>query len=212
MKAINLWALAGSSLPLLRFFRRMGVFGIFVFSVLDSSFLVLPFGNDLLLIGLTSSDRGGWAWIAYVIAAAIGSVLGVLLVDIPMRATGEKGLQRFVSPHRIGQIKEKIESKGGMTVLLTTVLPPPFPFTPVIMTASALQYPRTKLLGLVFGGRLIRYTIEAILALYFGRKLIRYINSDIFAYFVYGIMAIAIVASIISILKWRSESATERVA
>lgn len=212
MKAINLWALAGSSLPLLRFFRRMGVFGIFVFSVLDSSFLVLPFGNDLLLIGLTSSDRGGWGWIAYVIAAAIGSVLGVLLVDIPMRATGEKGLQRFVSPHRVAQIKEKIESKGGMTVLFTTVLPPPFPFTPVIMTASALQYPRTKLLGLVFGGRLIRYTIEAILALYFGRKLIRYINSDIFAYFVYGIMAIAIVASIISILKWRSESATERVA
>jgi len=212
VKVINLLALAGSSLTLLRFFRRLGVFGIFVFSVLDSSFLVLPFGNDLLLIGLTSSDRGSWTWIAYVIAAATGSVLGALLVDVPMRATGEKGLQRFVSRHRVDQIKEKIESKGGLTVMLATVLPPPFPFTPVIMTASALQYPRTKLLGVIFGGRLIRYTVEAILALYFGRKLIRYINSDVFSYFVYGLMAVAIVASVISILKWRSETAAERVA
>lgn len=202
MCLLNLLFLAGSSLSLLRFFRRLGVFGIFLFSVLDSSFLVLPFGNDLLLIGLTSSDRNGLTWIAYTIAAATGSVLGALLVDLPMRTTGEKGLQRFVSNRRIEKLKRKIEDKGGVTVLLATLLPPPFPFTPVVMTASALQYPRARLLGIVFGGRLVRYTIEAILALYFGRKLIRYINSDVFAYFVYGLIAFAVVASLVSIPKW----------
>ena len=36
---------------------------------------------------------------------------------------------------------------------------------------------------------------KAVLALYFGRKLIAYINSDVLAYFVYGLIAIAIVAS-----------------
>lgn len=204
MKLLNILYIAGSSLRLLRFFRRMGVFGIFLFSVLDSSFLVLPFGNDLLLIGLTSADRNGFGWIAYVLAAAVGSVLGALLVDLPMRKGGEKGLEHFVSPQKVELLKQKIEDKAGLTVLLATILPPPFPFTPVIMTASALQYPRRQLLGIVFGGRIVRYTIEAVLALYFGRKLIRYINSEVFAYFVYGLMGIAVVASVLSILKWRT--------
>ena len=183
----------------------MGVFGIFLFSVLDSSFLVLPFGNDLLLIGLTSADRSGIGWIGYVVAASAGSVLGVLLVDVLMRKTGEKGLQRFVSSKTADQLKAKMEKRAGITVFITSVLPPPFPFTPVMMTASALQYPRVKLLGSVLAGRLVRYTVEALLALYFGRKLIRYINSDKFAYFVYVLMGLALVASIISILKWFSQ-------
>ena len=200
-----------SSLWLLRFFRRLGLFGIFILSSLDSSFLVFPFGNDVLLIALTSSERSSVAWIAYVLAAAVGSILGVLTVDWPTRAAGEKGLERFVSQSRVEQLKEKIENKAGITVFVASVLPPPFPFTPVIMTASALQYPRPKLLGIVFGGRLLRYTTEAILALYLGRRLIRYINSDVFSYFVYGLLAVALVASALSVLKLLSKRKREAV-
>jgi membrane protein YqaA with SNARE-associated domain len=202
MRALSLFSVGVSSISLLRFFRRMGAFGLFLFSVLDSSFLVLPFGNDLLLIGLTSSDRSGSTWILYVLAAAGGSVIGALLVDVVMRAAGEKGLQRFVNEKRIEQLKNRIDTQAGLTVFLATILPPPFPFTPVVMTAAALQYPRLKLLWIVFGGRLIRYTVEAILALYFGRKLIRYINSEVFAYVVYILIGLAVVLSLISALKW----------
>jgi len=200
----KLLTLVGSSVAVFRFFRRLGAVGLFIFSVLDSSFLVLPFGNDLLLIGLTSADRSGLSWIAYVVAAAAGSVVGVLLVDVIMRKTGEKGLQRFVKPKTIEELKQKMQDKAGVTLFITTLLPPPFPFTPVIMTASALQYPRAKLLGTVFLARLIRYTIEAILALYFGRKLIRYMNSDVFGYFVYAMIGVAVVASAFSVLRWLS--------
>ena len=196
---------------MLHFFRRLGVVGIFLFSVLDSSFLVFPFGNDVLLIALTSSERSGVSWIGYVIAASVGSILGVLTVDLPTRVAGEKGLERFVSRERVAQLKEKLETKAGMTVFLASVFPPPFPFTPVIMTAAALQYPRRNLLAIVFGGRLLRYTVEAILALYFGRKLIRYINSEVFSYFVYGLVAVAVVGSVLSVLRWlsRREAAEE---
>jgi len=76
------------------------------------------------------------------------------------------------------------------------------------MTASALQYPRPKIVGIVFGGRLLRYTVEAILALYLGRRLIRYINSEIFSYVVYGLIAVAIIASVLSILKLISKRRT----
>ncbi len=171
-------------------------------SALDSSFLVLPFGNDLLLIALISSNRHDPVWIAYVLVSAVGSVLGVFFVDMLMRKAGEKGLQRFVSKERVDRLQRRMENKAGITVFLATVMPPPFPFTPVIMTASALQYPRSRLFGAVFLGRLVRFTIEGILALYFGRKVIAYVNSEIFAYFVYGLMAVALIASAVSVLKW----------
>src|SRR5215203_2065120 len=186
----------------MRFFRRMGFLGLFLLSALDSSFLVLPFGNDLLLIALISSDRDSWIWIAYVLVSAVGSVLGVLVIDLLMRKTGEKGLERFISQRRIEQLKSKMEKKAGLTVFLATLMPPPFPFTPAVMTASALQCPRKTLLGTVFLGRLVRFGIEAVLALYFGRQLIAYINSDMLAYIVYGLMGIAIVLSSFSIIRW----------
>lgn len=171
-------------------------------SVLDSSFLVLPFGNDLLLIAFISSDRSGLTWIAYVLVSAIGSVIGVFIIDLLMRKAGEKGLARFVSQRRIDKLKDRIENKAGITVFLATLIPPPFPFTPAVMTASALQCPRKTLLGAVFVGRLVRFSVEGVLALYFGRKLIAYINSDVLAYFVYALIAIAIVASSWSLIRW----------
>ena len=187
---------------MLRFFLRLGIFGLFLLSALDSSFFVLPFGNDVLLIALVSSDRSSLKWIGYVVVSAIGSIVGVFVIDLIMRKAGEKGLEHFVSAKKIEKFKAKMENKAGITVFVATLVPPPFPFTPVVMTASALQTPKAKLLGAVFAGRLVRCTVEALLALYFGRKLIAYINSDVVTYFVYGMIAVAAVLSTLSIITW----------
>ena len=187
---------------MLRFFVRLGFFGLFLLSALDSSFLVLPLGNDLLLIALVSRDRSSLIWIAYVFVSALGSLAGVLVIDLIMRKAGEKGLERFLSEKKIEKFKAKIENKAGISVFLATVLPPPFPFTPVIMTASALQAPLPKLLGAVFAGRLLRFSVEAILALYFGRRLITYLHSDVVTYAVYGLIAVAAVLSTLSLITW----------
>src|SRR5688572_27785014 len=181
---------------------RLGIPGLFLMSALDSSFLVLPFGNDLLLIALVSSNRESLIWIAYVLISAAGSLVGVFVVDLLMRKAGEKGLERFVKPKRLERLKQKLENKLGITVFVATIVPPPFPFTPVIMTASALQCSRRKLFGAVFVGRLLRYTAEAILALYFGRQVIAYFNSDVVSYFVYGLIGLAVVLSTLSLLRW----------
>ena len=186
----------------LRMFMRMGLLGLFLMSALDSSFLVLPFGNDLLLIALVSANRESLWWIAYVIVSATGSVVGVFFVDLIMRKAGETGLERFVSRKRIDKLKAKLENKGGITVFVATLIPPPFPFTPVVMTASALQSPRGQLLIAVFLGRLLRFGVEAVLALYFGRQLIAFMNSDVVSYIVYGLIGIGIVLSTLSLLRW----------
>jgi len=181
---------------------RMGLLGLFLMSALDSSFLVLPFGNDLLLIALVSSNRDSLIWILYVIVSALGSVVGVFFVDLIMRKAGESGLERFVSKKRIDKLKAKLENKAGITVFVATLIPPPFPFTPAVMTASALQSPRGQLLIAVFLGRLLRFGIEAVLALYFGRQVLAFMNSDVVTYIVYGLIGIGVILSTLSLLRW----------
>ena len=210
LEHLRLLLLASATTTVMRFFRRMGFFGLFLMSALDSSFLVLPFGNDLLLIALISSDRNSLSWIGYVIVSAFGSVLGVFVIDLIMRKTGEKGLERFISQKKIEKLKSKMENKAGVTVFVATLIPPPFPFTPVVMTASALQCPKPKLFGAVFVGRLLRFGIVAVLALYFGRQVIAFVNSDVVTYIVYALMAIAIIGSTLSLLRWFKKNKTDK--
>jgi membrane protein YqaA with SNARE-associated domain len=183
------------------FFRRLGAIGLFLLAALDSSFLVLPFGNDFLLIALVSSSRGS-VWIFYVLVSALGSLLGVFIVDSIMRKAGEKGLERFVKPKRVKQLKKKLDKGVGWVIFTSTLLPPPFPFTPVIMSASALQSSRIKMYVSVFAGRLVRLTIEALLALYFGKHVLASLDSPILDYVVYALILMAVVGSVLSILKW----------
>ena len=184
------------------FFRRMGVLGLFLLGVCDSSFLFLPFSNDLLLIALVIRGRNSWQWVIYAFAAALGSVVGVTLVDMVMRKAGKEGLEKFVGPRRLERVQGKIESSGVWTVFLATLLPPPFPFTAAIAAASALQIARRKMLSVVFAGRLVRYTLVSLLALYFGRRLLRYIRSDYVDYFVYSLIVLAVIGTVLTVRKW----------
>jgi len=184
------------------FFRRIGALGLFLLGVFDSSFLFLPFGNDLLLIALVSSGRDPWRWVIYTLAAALGSVVGVALVDLVMRKAGEEGLEKFVGPKSLDRLKGKIERRGVWAVFFAALLPPPFPFTAAIAAASALQVERRGMLTAVFVGRMVRFTAESLLALYFGRRLLRYLRSDYVEYLVYGLIAIAVVGALLSVRKW----------
>ena len=185
------------------FFRRMGALGLFLLGICDSSFLFLPFGNDLLLIAMVSRRMNSWHWMIYTLSAALGSVVGVRLVDLVMRKAGKEGLEKFVGAKRLESLQEKIESHSVWTVFLATLLPPPFPFTAAIAAASALQMTRREMLTAVLAGRLVRYTVESLLALYFGRRLIRYLRSDYVEYFVYGMVAMAVIGTFLTVRKWR---------
>lgn len=187
---------------LFTFFRRMGALGLFILGVCDSSFLFLPFGNDFLLIALVTRSQASWQWMVYTLAATLGSLVGVLLVDVVMRKAGEAKLEKFVGPKQLEKLKQKLEKRGLGAVFLATLLPPPFPFTVLIVAASALQLSRRKMLIAVFAGRLLRFTTESLLALYFGRRLLRYLRSDYVEYFVYGLLVVAIIGSFFTLRKW----------
>lgn len=189
---------------IISFFRGLGLFGPFLLETLDSSFLYMPLANELLLLALITRDETGWMWMVYALMAAFGSVTGVLLVDLLMRRAGEKGLQKFVKPKWVEWLKSKLEHHAGWVVLVASAMPPPFPFRVVVLTASALQSPRKKLLTAVFAGRLIRFVAEALIIVYFGRRLLAYLNSDVLDYAMYALLTIAVVGSVLTSYKWMS--------
>jgi membrane protein YqaA with SNARE-associated domain len=186
---------------LIRFFVRLGVFGPLLLETLDSSFFYVPLGNELLLFALIHGEDSRWRWAAYAISGAVGSVLGVLLLDWAVRRIGQEGVERFVQPRRFEKIKRRMEAHTGWVVFLASVLPPPFPFRVTMMTASALQCSRPRILGAVFAGRVIRFAAEALLILYFGRAFLRVMESDAFEYVVYALSLVAVAGSAALIYK-----------
>jgi membrane protein YqaA with SNARE-associated domain len=179
---------------------HLGALGLVLMGILDSSFLFLPTGNDLLLIALTARHHENV--VSYVLAASLGSMLGVLLVDVASRKGGEGGLKRIISPKRLEYVEKKIKRRGGIMLLLGALAPPPFPFTTVVAAASAFQYPRLPLLGLILGGRLVRFAIEGWVAIRFGRPIIKIIESTEFRWGIGVFAAICVIGSIFSVGKW----------
>jgi membrane protein YqaA with SNARE-associated domain len=184
--------------------RRLGPLGLFLVGIADSSFIFLPFGNDLLLIALVASNRTGFDWVLYVLVAAAGSVVGALLLDVVMRKVGEEGLEYFVKKRTVDKLRKRVEEHAGRAVFIATMMPPPFPFTAVVMMASALQARRRSILLAVFLGRVVRFTIEALLAIRYGKAILGYLESDVLQYVMYAVIVIALVGTTLSMRKWLS--------
>ena len=186
---------------LINFFVRLGVFGPLLLEALDSSFFYVPVGTELLLFALIHGEGARWMWIVYALSAAAGSVVGVLMFDAAVRRLGEEGVKRLVKPRRFEKWKRRMEAHTGWVVFVASALPPPFPFRVTMMTASALQCPRPRLLLSVFAGRALRFSAEALLILYFGRAFLRVMESDAFEYVIYFLTLVAVAGSALLIYR-----------
>jgi membrane protein YqaA with SNARE-associated domain len=181
-------------------FLHLGALGLVILGVLDSSFLFVPVGNDLLLIALIAGHHGEFLF--YVLAASLGSVAGVLLLDLVCRKGGEEGLKKMMTPKRLVYLKKKMQQHSGIALIIACLAPPPFPFTAIVAAASALQYPRLRLLGVVFGARAVRFSLVGLAAIWLNREILRIANSSEFAWFMEGFTALCVIGSIASIIRW----------
>ncbi len=184
----------------IRFLFHLGYFGPFVMGILDSSFLFLPFGNDLLVVGLTASHHSGYVW--YVLSAAAGSTTGVFLVNWAAGKLGEAGIKRFAGEKKYEYLERKTEKRGAIALALACLAPPPFPFTVVIAVTSALGYPRSKMLAVAATARAARFLILGYLAIQYGTLILRIAKTPQFQWAVVVFAALCAIGSIFSIVKW----------
>lgn len=182
------------------FFAHLGGVGILVLGALDSSFLVVPFGNDLLIIAMSAKKHILMPY--YATAATLGSLIGCYTIDLVSRRGGEKSLEKHLSRRRYDYVTQRIKRNAAWALALAALMPPPFPFTPFVAAASALQYPRKKLFAVIGITRFIRFSIEGTLAIFIGKKILILAGSKIVEGGIVVLVVVSVLGSIISVYHW----------
>jgi len=169
----------------------------------DSSPLIVPMGNDLLVLALSARYHDRMLY--YAVMATLGSLIGCFATVWVSRKGGAQ-LKKVASRKRLIDIQQHMQQHAGWTLVAASVLPPPFPFTAIVAAAAAFKYPRKKLFSLVGAGRFVRFVIEGALAIHYGRWIIRQARSPILEDVMIALIAISIAATMISIYQWSKKS------
>ena len=174
--------------------------GVVVLAFLDSTlFFSLPFGIDAAVIILAARLRELW-WVVPLLAT-LGSLAGAALTFWMGVKVGEQGLERYVPPKRLKQIRGRIHSSGTIALAVLDLVPPPFPFTPFVLAAGALNVNATLFFVALGVTRLIRFGLEAALALVYGRRIIAWLDSDWFHDIVLIFIVLAVALTTMSIVR-----------
>jgi membrane protein YqaA with SNARE-associated domain len=181
---------------------KFGGVGLLVIGILDSSYLFLPWGNDLLVIAMTARHRDLAHTLYYATMSAIGSTLGCLVIDATLRPLGAAGLEKHVPKRRLNSVRGKIEANAGRALAIASLAPPPFPFTVFIMAAAALQYPRRRMVVIVAATRMVRFIVLGLLAMRFGRRILRWADNSVVQGFLIALVVVCVVGSIVSVIGW----------
>src|SRR6266446_2125555 len=137
--------------------------GVVVLGALDSTlFFSLPFGIDTAVIILSARMRS-MAWGVPLLATA-GSLGGAALTFWMGVKIGEKGLDQYVPPRRLNAIRKRIRTNGAVALAVLDLIPPPFPFTPFVLAAGALEVNAKMFFGTLVACRALRFGGEALLA------------------------------------------------
>lgn len=149
------------------FLVAFGPLGLFAVAILDSSFVPLPSSADALMILLTTA-RPRWM-VLYAFVATAGSALGCLLLYYASRRAGRRALAKF-SEAKQKRVKELIDRYDVLSVLVASVLPPPFPFKLFVITAGVFRFSLTRFLVAIVVGRGFRFLLEGYFAIRYGAQ------------------------------------------
>lgn len=144
-----------------------GGFGLFAVALLDSTFVPLPSSADALMI-LLSTTNPSWM-VFYAFMATSGSALGCWILYLVSRRAGSRALQRF-SEAKQRRVKHWIERYDAMSVLVATLLPPPFPFKLFVVTAGVFRFSLLRFMLAIIAGRAFRFLLEGYLAVRYGAE------------------------------------------
>jgi membrane protein YqaA with SNARE-associated domain len=165
-----------------------GAFGVFAVALLDSTFVPMPGGADAVTL-LLSNARPAW-WPIYAAAATLGSVAGCVILYYISRRAGRSALSR-VSERKQTRVKELIERYDILSVLVASLLPPPFPFKVFVISAGVFRFSLLRFALAIAAGRALRFALEGYLAARYGEQ-----AKEIFAHY-YPYVALAVAALVV---------------
>jgi membrane protein YqaA with SNARE-associated domain len=191
MRAVTQWVLSAFTNPV----------GIVLLAALDSTlFFWLPFGIDAATI--VFAMRGVAPWWAVAALATAGAVAGSALTFWMGAKVGDAGLERLVPERRLESARRRIKHTTRSAALAAlSLIPPPFPFTPMVLVAGALEVKRLTFFATLAACRFVRFAIEAYLARRFGPKTLDWLESPLVQNLVLGFIVVGLILTTITIVR-----------
>jgi len=186
-----------------KWIRHLGGLGLILLGLADNTpFVSAPAGSeDVFLIVLSAHQYEWWAY--YALMATVGEVAGGYATYRLAEKGGQETLEKKVGRARAEKLYQRFEKHGDITVFAGSILPPPFPFTSVLMAAGAMQYPHKRFLSALTAGRALRFFSVAYLSKVYGRQMIGFFSRH-YQTMQYALVALAVAAGIGAVVyfKW----------
>ena len=146
--------------------------------------------------------------IPYALIAAVGSTVGCVILYYISRRTGRRALSKF-SPAKQKRVKDLIDRYDVLSVLVASLMPPPFPFKLFVISAGVFRFNIIRLMIAIFAGRVFRFLLEGYLAIRYGAQA-REVLARYYPWIALG-LAIAITAFFVTrnLLKRKSDAGDE---
>ncbi len=172
---------------------RFGGILVLVVALVDSSFLTLPEGNDLLIVVLSAGKT--WSWmLTYVSLTITGSIIGCMLLYSLGRKGGSPLLRLKFSDESVKRVEGLYARYGVLSVVIPSILPPPCPFKIFVLSAGVFRLSLSKFIGAVALGRTIRYLAWGILAVVYGDPIKLFIQKNLHEI---GIAALVVLVAVV---------------
>lgn len=200
MRAITHWVLTTFTNPA----------GILILAALDSTlFFWLPFGVDAATI--VFSMRGRTPWWAVALLATAGSLAGAAITFWMGNKAGDTGLDRLAPARHLEAARRRIKKTTRSAALATlSVIPPPFPFTPIVLAAGALDVKGSSFFATLAACRFARFGAEAYLARRYGPQTLQWLESPVVGNVVLGFLVVGLGLTAFTIVRMVRSPARSR--
>jgi membrane protein YqaA with SNARE-associated domain len=158
---------------LLHLLISFGLAGLFLVSIVDSSFVPLPVPGmtDIMVILFAAQHTNV---ILLVLVASVGSAIGGYVSYQVGQSGGMAFIERRTPPRIFKRVCAWMESHAILAVALPAILPPPMPLSPFVLAAGALKMSRRKFMITFTSSRVARHAVAAWLGVQYGRHVLRF--------------------------------------
>ena len=179
LPAIATWLQAQSRKPhahahshLIHILLSFGIVGVFLVSIVDSSFVPLPIPGvtDIMVVVFAAQHMN---LILLVGAATLGSAIGGYLSYQVGQSGGMEFLEKHVPKRIFDRVCGWMNKHAILSVALPAILPPPLPLSPFVLAAGALRMSRKRFLWTFTISRALRHIIAAWLGVVYGKQVLR---------------------------------------
>lgn len=173
LRSAGLWiAAAHHQNAFLHLLFRFGLIGVFLVSIVDSSFVPLPIPGvtDIMLVLFAAQHANLFL---LVLASTLGSALGGYLSYQVGHAGGMQFLEKHVPPRIFKRVTGWMEHHAILAVALPAILPPPMPLSPFVLAAGALNMSKRRFMTAFTLSRAVRHIIAAWLGVLYGPQVLR---------------------------------------